>query len=185
MCHSLRRSLNWNRGDDISSAASGYVLTTCSCKCSKKYLFFLLLPQFFDASYFHSLFHHSHLKDFGTPTFTSNFVFQRIILNLVRCGELHFVVELVGVHREAEVSSPHAVLRLRPGKLLAGPFALLLLSFPPPVPPLFGTLGAELGGVGRALGAARPAAGLPVLNSRHGRRLQGERRVHRYNTILS
>lgn len=62
-------------------------------------------------------------------------------------GELHVVVELVCIHREAAASFLHAVLRLRLRGLLVGPFALLLLFFPSSVASLFGTFGAELRGV--------------------------------------
>lgn len=133
-------------------------------KCRKQNIFFSLVLQSWLFSFFSPhIYTRSRVSLLG-----------KIILNLVRGWNLHVVVELVGVHREAEVGSPRAVLRLRPGKLLPSPFAVLLLSFPPPVPPLFGTLGAELGGVWWAFCASCPDGGLAFLGSCYGRRRLGE-----------
>lgn len=82
-----------------------------------------------------------------------------IVTNLM-CGRaFHIVVERVCIHGEAAASPIYTTLRL------LSPFALLLLSFFSPVASLFGTFGAELGGVSRALNATSFVTDLPSLSN--------------------
>lgn len=91
--------------------------------------------------------------------------YWQIVLNLMCGGAFHVTVEQVRFYREAATSFLHTVLWLQIRKLVISPFALLLLSFSSSVASLFGTFGAELGGVWGALIATNFITDLPTLCS--------------------